>query len=39
MDWHFSPIFWKQLLGISGSMADLLDFDAYSWQILTDIKK
>jgi len=39
MNWHFPPIFWKQLLGLPGTMSDLLDFDAYSWQILTDIKK
>jgi len=39
MNWHFPPIFWKQLLGQPGSMGDLMDFDAYSYQILKDLKK
>lgn len=39
MNWHFPPIFWKQLLGEPVTMNDLEGLDAYSWQILKDITK
>jgi E3 ubiquitin-protein ligase HERC2 len=31
MDWHFPPIFWKQLLGEEVTLNDLEGLDAYSW--------
>ena len=37
MNWHFPPIFWKQLLGEPVTLNDLEGLDAYSWQILQDI--
>jgi hypothetical protein len=31
IDWHFPPLFWKQLLDEPTTLADLQDVDAYSY--------
>lgn len=38
LDWHFPPFFWKQLLGEPETLADLEDIDAYSYQVLRDMR-
>jgi hypothetical protein len=37
IDWHFPPLFWKQVLGNQLSLADLEGSDAYSYQVLVDL--
>jgi hypothetical protein len=39
MNWHFPPIFWKQLIGEQIGIHDLDTIDAYSYQTLMDIQK
>lgn len=39
MDWHFPPLFWKQLMGESVGLSDLEGLDAYSYQVLRDLNK
>jgi hypothetical protein len=38
MDWHFSPIFWKQLVGDTVTMKDFDHFDQYALSALKDIE-
>jgi len=38
LNWHFPGIFWKQLLGESVTLADFDGLDAYSAQIMKDIR-
>lgn len=39
MDWHFPPIFWKQLLEQPVTLQDFEGLDAYSFQIIKDLEK
>lgn len=39
LDWHFPPIFWKQLLELPVSQLDFEGLDAYSYQIIKDLEK
>jgi len=38
MNWHFPPLFWKQLLSEEATAADLEYIDAYSFQVIKDLK-
>lgn len=39
LDWHFSPLFWKQLVGDEVSKEDFEGFDAYTYTAFVDIEK
>jgi len=39
MDWHFPPIFWKQLADEPVDINDFNQLDTYSYQIIKDIEK
>lgn len=39
MDWHFTPIFWKQLVGDPVGFKDFDGFDQYALTAFKDIKK
>jgi hypothetical protein len=39
MDYHFPPIFWKQLLEIPVTSHDFEGLDAYSHQVIKDLEK
>lgn len=39
MDWHFSPIFWKQLVGDPVKMNDFEGFDQYALTTFRDLEK
>ena len=39
MDWHFPSMFWKQLLGETVTMKDLEGVDAYTYQMLKDMRR
>ena len=39
MNWHFPPIFWKQLLESPVTVNDFEGLDAYSFQIIKDLEK
>lgn len=39
MDWHFSPVFWKQLVGDPVSMKDFDGFDQYALTAFRDLEK
>ena len=38
LDWHFPPLFWKMLLDEPLYLGDLEDSDAYSYQMLREIR-
>ena len=38
MNWHFPGIFWKQLLGETATLGDFDGLDAYSAQVMKDIR-
>lgn len=39
MDWHFTPIFWKQLVGDPCGQKDFDGFDQYALTIMKDVEK
>lgn len=39
MDWSLAPIFWKQLLDEECKIADLKDIDAYTVQMIEEMKQ
>ena len=38
LPFNLAPSVWKQLLGENLTISDLESFDAYSWQVLTDLR-